>query len=66
MTFFKSTLDLNDRIIKMALSIKTELGVIEGELRGKYDNQPIIDPQIKQSVLDFINSIPRIPQLTLL
>ncbi|KAL4091306.1 hypothetical protein QTP88_026009 [Uroleucon formosanum] len=59
-TFFKSTLDLNDRVIKTALSKKTELGVIEGELRGKHGNQPTIDPQIKQSVLDFINSIPRI------
>ncbi|KAL4131539.1 hypothetical protein QTP88_008833 [Uroleucon formosanum] len=59
-TFFKSTLDLNDRVIKTALSKKTELGVIEGELRGKHSNQPTIDPQIKQSVLDFINSIPRI------
>lgn len=59
-TFFKSTLDLNDRVIKTALSKKTELGVIEGELRGKHGNQPTIDPQIKQSVLDFINTIPRI------
>jgi len=57
-TFFKSTLDLNDRVIKTALSKKTELGVIEGELRGKHGNQPTIDPQIKQSVLDFINTIP--------
>ncbi|KAL4131630.1 hypothetical protein QTP88_008915 [Uroleucon formosanum] len=59
-TFFKSNLDLNDRVIKTTLSKKTELGVIEGELRGKHSNQPTIDPQIKQSVLDFINSIPRI------
>jgi len=51
---------LNDRVIKTALSKKTELGVIEGELRGKHGNQPTIDPQIKQSVLDFINTIPRI------
>lgn len=59
-TFFKSTLDLNDRVIKTALSKKTDLGVIEGELRGKHGNPPTIDPQIRQSVLDFINSIPRI------
>lgn len=59
-TFFKPTLDLNNRVIKTALSKKTELGVIEGELRGKHGNQPTIDPQIKQSVLDFINTIPRI------
>lgn len=51
---------MNDRVIKTALSKKTDLGVIEGELRGKHGNQPTIDPQIRQSVLDFINSIPRI------
>lgn len=59
-TFFKSTLDLNDRVIKTALSKKSESGIIEGELRGKHGNQPTIDPQVKQSVIDFINSLPRI------
>ncbi|CAG9816980.1 unnamed protein product [Phaedon cochleariae] len=58
--FFKSTLDLNDRVIKTALSKKSESGVIEGELRGKHGNQPTIDPQVRRSVIDFINSIPRI------
>lgn len=59
-TFFKSTLDLNDRVITTALSKKTESGMIEGEMRGKHGKQPTIDPQVKDSVKDFINSIPRI------
>lgn len=51
---------MNDRVIKTALSKKTELGLIEGELRGKHGNQPTIDPHVKQNVIDFINSIPKI------
>ena len=58
--FFKSTLDFSYKAIKTALSKKTESGVIKADLRGKHDHHPTIDPQIKQSVIDFINSIPRI------
>lgn len=58
--FFKSTLDLSYKAIKTALSKKTESGVIECDLRGKHNHHPTIDPQIRQSVKDFINSIPRI------
>ncbi|CAH2102382.1 unnamed protein product [Euphydryas editha] len=58
--FFKSTLDLSHKAIKTALSKKTESGVIQADFRGRHDNHPTIDPQIKQSVKDFINSIPRI------
>lgn len=58
--FFKSTLDVSYKAITTALSKKTELGGIQADLRGKHDNHPTIDPQIRQSVIDFINSIPRI------
>ncbi|CAH2098128.1 unnamed protein product [Euphydryas editha] len=58
--FFKSTLDLSNKAIKTALSKKTESGVIQADFRGRHDHHPTIDPQIKQSVKDFINSIPRI------
>ena len=58
--FFKSTLDLNDRVIKTALSKKSESGIIEGDMRGRHGKQPTIDPLVKNSVKDFINSIPRI------
>lgn len=47
-------------LLKHPFLKKTELGVLDGKLRGKHGNQPTIYPQIKQSVLDFINSVPRI------
>lgn len=58
--FFKSTLDLSYKAIKTALKKQTESGVIQADLRGKHANHPTIDPQIKKSVIDFINCIPRI------
>ncbi|CAG5046093.1 unnamed protein product [Parnassius apollo] len=58
--FFKSTLGLSYKAIQTALSKVSESGVIQGDLRGKHGHQPTIDPQIKQSVIDFINSIPKI------
>lgn len=58
--FFKSTLDLSNKAIKTALSKKTESGIIQADFRGKHNHHPTIDPQIRQSVKDFINSIPRI------
>ncbi|CAG5006176.1 unnamed protein product [Parnassius apollo] len=48
------------KAIQTALSKVSESGVIQGDLRGKHGHQPTIDPQIKQSVIDFINSIPKI------
>ncbi|CAG5021508.1 unnamed protein product [Parnassius apollo] len=48
------------KAIQTALSKVSESGVIQGALRGKHGHQPTIDPQIKQSVIDFINSIPKI------
>ncbi|CAG5028681.1 unnamed protein product [Parnassius apollo] len=58
--FFKSTLGMSYKAIQTALSKVSESGVIQGDLRGKHGHQPTIDPQIKQSVIDFINSIPKI------
>lgn len=58
--FFKATLDLGDQIIKTALRKKSEAGFIEGEQRGKHKNHPTLDPAIKKSVFQIINSIPRI------
>ncbi|CAG4946315.1 unnamed protein product [Parnassius apollo] len=48
------------KAIQTALSKVSESGVIQGDLGGKHGHQPTIDPQIKQSVIDFINSIPKI------
>ncbi|KAG5887379.1 hypothetical protein JTB14_036256 [Gonioctena quinquepunctata] len=59
-TFFKATLDINDRPIRTALSKKTDNGFLEPDGRGKHDHQPTVDPEIKVSIKTFINSIPRI------
>lgn len=58
--FFKSTLDISNKAIKTALSKKSESGFIESDNRGRHCNHPTIDPEIRQSVIDFVNTIPRI------
>lgn len=58
--FFKATLSICDRYIKTALSKKTDGGFIESDARGKHGNHRKIDSEVKDSVTDFINSIPRI------
>lgn len=58
--FFKATLDINDRPIRTALMKKNDTGFIAGDMRGKHGKQPTVDPEIKESVRRFINSIPRI------
>lgn len=59
-TFFSNTLDFKDRSIRTSLTKKTESGFIEGEKRGKHGKQPTVDPEIKESVRNFIRNIPRI------
>ncbi|XP_074040410.1 uncharacterized protein [Leptinotarsa decemlineata] len=58
--FFKSTLDINDRPIRTALIKKTDNGFLEPEMRGKHGKQPTIDPELKNSVGQFIEAIPRV------
>ncbi|CAH1098832.1 unnamed protein product [Psylliodes chrysocephalus] len=58
--FFKATLDLGDQAIKTALMKKSEARFIEGEQRGKHKNYPTVDPAVEESVVQFINSIPRV------
>ncbi|KAG5898964.1 hypothetical protein JTB14_004683 [Gonioctena quinquepunctata] len=59
-TFFKATLDIDDRPIRTALSKKTDNGFLEPDGRGKHGHQPTVDPEIKESIKTLINSIPRI------
>ncbi|KAG5882972.1 hypothetical protein JTB14_026430 [Gonioctena quinquepunctata] len=59
-TFFKATLDINDRPIRTALSKNTDNGFLEPDGRGKHGHQPTVDPEIEESIKTFINSIPRI------
>lgn len=58
--FFKATLAINDRPIRTALKKKTESGFLESDKRGRHGKQPTIDPEIKESVRNFINKIPRV------
>ncbi|XP_047513909.1 uncharacterized protein LOC125055490 [Pieris napi] len=58
--FFKATLSVCDRYIKTALSKKRDDGFIDADARGKHGNQRKIDSEVKDSVFNFINSIPRI------
>ncbi|CAK1553187.1 unnamed protein product [Leptosia nina] len=55
-----ATLDLGDQAIKTALLKKTETGFIEEDKRGKHKNHPKVDLAVKESVVQFIHSIPRI------
>ncbi|XP_057662714.1 uncharacterized protein LOC130897815 [Diorhabda carinulata] len=57
--FFMATLDINARTIQTAFSKKSSTGFVAEDRRGKHNNHPTVDPEIKESVPQFINSIPR-------
>lgn len=59
-SFFKATLDVSNTSITTALAKKHENGIVATDLRGKHGNQMKIDQGIKDSITEFINSIPRI------
>lgn len=42
---------------KIAISKQSESGMTKGELRGKHGKQLTIDPQVKNSIIDFINVV---------
>lgn len=46
--------------IRTALSKKNDTGFLACDMRGKHGKQPILDPQIKESVRRLLNAIPRI------
>lgn len=58
--FFKATLDINDKVIRTVIKKKDERGFIELDLRGKHDNHITVSPEIKNSMREFIQNIPRI------
>ena len=58
--FFKATLGINDRPIRTALTKKNDTGFLEADLRGKHGKQPTVDPEVKDSVRQFIKSVQRI------
>lgn len=58
-TFFKSTLSINNRIIRIVFS-KLKDGFVEKDKRGKHLNHKKLDLSIKYVVSAHINSIPKI------
>lgn len=61
--FFKNTLSINDRPIRTVLS-KRDLNhpqFVQDDLRGKHGNHPKLDEEIKESIRQHIDSVPRIP-----
>lgn len=59
-TFFSNTLDFKHRSVRTCLTKKTQLGFIEEEKREKHGKQPSVEPEIKESVRNFIRNITRI------
>ncbi|CAG9825704.1 unnamed protein product [Phaedon cochleariae] len=57
---FRSTLDINDRIIRTVIAKAREEGFLEEDMRGKHRNHKAVDTSIKDGVRDHIQSIPRI------
>lgn len=58
--FFRATLNISDQCIRTVLAKRQEHGFIEDDRRGKHGQHSTIDADIKESVVAFINSIPRI------
>lgn len=59
-TFFKSTLDISDRMIFTIQTKVNENGMMLDDLRGKHKNHRKIDSELRTAIMNHINSIPRI------
>ncbi|XP_074039657.1 uncharacterized protein isoform X2 [Leptinotarsa decemlineata] len=57
-TFFRATLDINDRVIRTVIE-KSKDGFLEQDMRGKHGNHSKVAESIRQGIRDHINSIPR-------
>lgn len=57
---FKSTFCLSNNFISTVLKKKDESGFIEKDMRGKHGNQKQINEILLQSVVDHINTFPRV------
>lgn len=59
-TFFIATLGVTIRMIRTTLEKKTDVGIVNPDLRGKNRLGSGIRPEVKEGVVAHINSIPRI------
>lgn len=59
--FFMATLGINSRIIRTVLEKQESLtkGILRPELRGKHKNHATVSEDVKNSIRNHINSIPR-------
>lgn len=58
--FFKTTLDINDRVISTVLKKRLQGGTVAEDRRGKHGSHQKVSDDVKNSVREHINSIPRI------
>lgn len=60
-TFFTATLGISDKMLRTTIAKTGETGELQPDLRGKVGINPKkLDPAMKQQVVEFIQSIPRI------
>lgn len=59
-TFLRNTLGITDRPIRTIITKKEEALFVPEDGRGRHKNHAKLDDEIRQSVKDHINSIPRI------
>ncbi|CAG9812850.1 unnamed protein product [Phaedon cochleariae] len=58
--FFMATLDIGDTMIRSTLKKRGSNGIIQPDQRGKHNNRKKLDPALKDSIRNHIDSIPRI------
>lgn len=59
-TFFRNTLDINDRTILTVRNKTSSSGVVTEDMRGRHTNHKKVSEQLKNDVRNHINTIPRI------
>ncbi|XP_039293223.1 uncharacterized protein LOC120353480 isoform X1 [Nilaparvata lugens] len=59
-TFFLNTLSISNTFVNTALSKKDEMGIVQGDLRGKHVNHKKVDDSIKKGIREHIDSFCRI------
>lgn len=60
--FFKNTLDINDRPIRTVIEKRKKIAgtLLEPDRRGKHGNHPTVSQEIRESIKQHIDSIPKI------
>ncbi|KAL4720776.1 hypothetical protein ACJJTC_017583 [Scirpophaga incertulas] len=59
-TYFKATLDINDRVIKTVNDKTSDMAILEKDRRGKHENHAHLDPLVEDSIRKHLDSIPKV------